>query len=106
MTTASTGRLMKISVKFMAPTSFLLRRRVGVVLRLHAIVDAQRRAVLQFELFTCDHHRALGHAFENGDLISSRRSRRDEYLLRLEPRIAFRIFLIDRDEHGRAIGVV
>src|ERR1700704_5598112 len=106
MTTASTGRLMKISVKFMARISLLLRGRVCVVQRLHAIVDAQRRAVLQLELSTGDHRRALGHPFENCDLISSRRSRGDEYLLRLELRIAFRIFLIDGDEHGRAVGVV
>src|ERR1700674_4567665 len=83
-TTASTGRRMKRSVKFMAPASLLLRRWVLVVQRLHGIVDAQRRAVLQFELSAGDHRRPLGHALQNCNLISSRRPRGDEYLLRLD----------------------
>src|ERR1700680_1210189 len=57
MTTASTGRLMKRSVKFMARALSFLRRWALVVERLHCVVDAQRRAVLQFELSTGDHHR-------------------------------------------------
>src|SRR5216684_4698801 len=106
MTTASTGRLMKRSVKFMASNSLLLRRWVLVVERLHAIVDAHRRAVLQFELPTGDHHRPLGHALQDCHLISSRRPRGDEHLLRLHLRIALGIFLIGRDEHGCPVGVV
>src|SRR6266478_2307314 len=106
MTIASTGRLMKRSVKFMGRTSLFLRRWVLVVQRLHAVVDAQRRAVLQFELPTGDHHRPLGHALQDGDLIASRRPRGDEHLLRLHLRIAFRIFLVGRDEHSCAVGVV
>src|SRR5216684_5257872 len=106
MTTASTGRLMKRSVKFMARASAFLRRWVLVVQRLHAVVDAQRRAVLQFELPAGDHHRPLGQALQDRDLISTRRPRGDEHLLRLELRIALRIFLVGRDEDGRAVGIV
>src|ERR1700680_2605343 len=106
MTTASTGRRMKRSVKFMAPSSLFLRRRVLVVERLHAVVDAQRRAVLQFKLSARDHRRPFGHALQNGDLIASRRPRGDEHLLRLHFRVAFRILLIGRDKHGCAVGVV
>src|ERR1700681_1462559 len=106
MTTASTGRRMKISVKFMAPSSLFLRRRVLVVERLHAVVDAQRRAVLQFELTTRDHRRPLGDALQDCDLIASRRPGGDEHLLRLHLKIAFRILLIGRDKHGCAVGVV
>src|SRR5882762_11685764 len=106
MTIASTGRLMKRSVKFMAGTSLFLRRRALVVQRPHGVVDAHRRAVLQFELPTGDHHRPLGHALQDRDLISTGRPRGDEHLLRLELRIAFRISLIDRDEYGCAVGVV
>src|ERR1700675_5030926 len=106
MTTASTGRRMKRSVNFMARASLLLRRRVLVVQRLHAIVDAQRRAVLQFKLSAGDHHRPLGNALQDRDLISPRRPRRDEHLLRLELRIALRVFLVGRDEHGCAVRVV
>src|SRR5580698_8190088 len=106
MTTASTGRLMKRSVKFMAGASSFLRRWALVVERLHRVVDAQRRAVLQFELSAGDHHRPLGHALQYRDLISARRPRGDEHLLGLQLRIAFRIFLVGRDEHGCAVGVV
>src|SRR5579859_2363783 len=106
MTTASTGRLMKRSVKFMSRASPFLRRWVLVVQRLYAVVDAHRRAVLQFKLTTGDHHRPLGHALQDRDLISTRRPRGDEHLLRLDLRIAFRIFLVGRDEHGCAVGVV
>src|SRR5882724_142772 len=106
MTAARTGRLMKRSVKFIARASPFLRRWVLVVQRLHAVVDAHRSAVLQFELPTGDHHRPLGHALQDGDLIASRRPRGDEHLLRLHLRIALGIFLIGRDEHGCAVGVV
>src|SRR6202035_4384713 len=106
MTAARTGRLMKISVKFMARASSFLRRWVLVVERLHCVVDANRRAVLQFELPAGDDHRPLGHALQDRDLISTRRPRGDEHLLRLELRIAFRILLIDRDEYGCAVGVI
>src|SRR5580658_6508460 len=84
MTIASTGRRMKMSVKFMARASLFLRRRVLFVQRLHAIVDAHRRAVLQFELPAGDHRRPLGYALQDRDLISSRRPRGDEHLLRLK----------------------
>src|ERR1700733_9172471 len=106
MTTARTGRLMKRSVRFMARDSSFLRGWALVVGRLHAIVDAYRRAILQFELSAGDHHRPLGHALQDGDLIAPRRPRRDEHLLRLKLRIAFRIFLVGGDEHGCAVRVV
>src|SRR5579863_5536347 len=106
MTTASTGRRMKISVKFMSRASLFLRRRVLLVLRLHAIVDAQRRAVLQFELPAGDHRGPLGYALQDRNLISSGRSRGDEHLLRLELGFAIRILLVDRDEHRRPVRVV
>src|ERR1700730_12385843 len=106
MTAARTGRMMKRSVKFIARASSFLRRWVLVVQRLHAVLDAHRRAVLPFELPTGDHHRPLGQALEDRDLCSTRRPRGDEHLLRLELRIAFRIFLVGRDEHGCAVGVV
>src|ERR1700733_587437 len=106
MTAARTGRLMKRSVKFMARASAFLRRWVLVVQRLHAVVDAQRRSVLQFELPAGDHHRPLGHALQYRALISARRPRGDEHLLGLQLRIAFRIFLVGRDEHGCAVGGV
>src|SRR5450432_1919632 len=83
-TIASTGRRMKRSVKFMVRASTFLRRCILLVERLHAIVDAQRRAVFQFELSAGDHHGPLGHALEDCDLISSRRPRGDEHLLRLD----------------------
>src|SRR5258708_712648 len=97
MTTASPGRLMNRSVKFMARASSFLRRWVLVVQRLHVVVDAHRRAVLQFELPAGDHHRPLGQALQDRDLISARRPRGDEHLLRLQLRIAFPIFLLARD---------
>src|SRR6185312_11046089 len=106
MTIARTGRRMNRSVNFTNRPSLFLRRGVRVVQRLNAVVDAQRRAVLQFELSAGDYGVALGHALENGDLISPGRPRRDEHLLRLELCMAFRILLLDRDEYGGAVGVV
>src|SRR5580658_11311638 len=106
ITIARTGRRMKRSVKFMARASLFLRRRVLFVQWLHAIVDAQRCAVLQFELPAGDHRCPLRYALQDRDLIAARRSRRDEHLLRLELRIAFRILLVDRDEHRRPVRVV
>src|ERR1700675_4859687 len=105
MTTARTGRRMKRSVKFMAPSSLFLRRRVLVVERLHAVVDAQRRAVFQFELTARDPRRPLGHALQDCDLIASRRPRRDEHLLRLHLKFAFRVLLIGRDADTCAVGI-
>src|SRR5258708_21128395 len=69
MTTASTGRLMKRSVKFMARTSLFLWRWGLIVQRLHAVFDAQRPAVLQFQLPAGDHHRPLVHTLQDRDLI-------------------------------------
>src|ERR1700738_5121037 len=95
MTTASTGRRMKRSVKFMARASLFLGRRVWVVQRLHAIVDTQRRAVLQFELTARDHRRPFGQALQDCDLISARRPRGDEHLLRVPLGIACGVLLVD-----------
>src|SRR5579863_750422 len=106
ITIARTGRRMKRSVKFMVRASLFLRRRILLVQRLHAIVDAQRRAVLQFELPAGDHRCPLGYALQDRNLISSRRPRGDEHLLRLELGIAFRILLVRRDEHRRPVRVV
>src|SRR3979490_2871371 len=83
-TIASTGRRMKRSVKFMVRTSMFLRRWLLLLDRLPGCVDAPRRAVLQFELATGDHDRPLRDALQDCDLISSRRPRGDEYLLRLD----------------------
>src|SRR5271155_1049414 len=106
ITIASTGRRIKRSVKFMSRASLFLRRRILFVQRLHAIVDAQQRAVLQFELPAGDHRCPLGYALQDRDLISARRSRGDEHLLRQDLGIAFRILLIDRDEHRCPIRVI
>src|ERR1700733_633909 len=100
MTTARTGRRMKRSVKFMARDSSFLRRGVLFVGRLHAVVDAYRGAVLQFELSAGHHHGPLGDALQDGDLISARQSGGDEHLLRLQLSIALRVLLVGGDEHG------
>src|SRR5580700_9665954 len=106
ITIARTGRRMNRSVKFMVRASLFLRRRILFVQRLHAVVDAQRRAVLQFELPAGDHRCPLGYALQDRDLISPSRSRGDEYLLRLQLRIAFRVLLVGRDEHRCPVRVV
>src|SRR5471032_3549386 len=71
-TLARTGRLMKMSVKFMAriPLVFL-RRRIRVVGRLHLVVDHDRRAVLQLELAAGDHGLAFLDAGQDGDLVAA-----------------------------------
>src|SRR6516165_10116736 len=83
----STGRRMKISVKFMAGPLLLLRMRVGVVGRLHGVVDHHRRVVLQLALAAGDHFVALLQALDDGHLVAARRPGGDEGLLRVAGRL-------------------
>src|SRR5262252_10116561 len=79
-TIASTGLRMKMSVKFIAcaldpwpaprPASMLLWRRVWVLGRFHAVVDAHRRTILQLDLATADHFGARIEPAEDCDLIA------------------------------------
>src|SRR6266536_405825 len=78
---ASTGRRMKMSVKFIGAASFFLRRWIGAVRRLHAVVDDERRAVLQLDGAACHHRRTRLDALENRDLVAAPRTRSDEHLL-------------------------
>src|SRR6478752_6982025 len=77
-TMASTGRRMKMSVKF---TLFFLRRRRGVVRGLHLVVDRDGRVVLELELAAGDHLVALLQAGQDRHLVAARRSCGHEHLL-------------------------
>src|SRR4051794_40349685 len=90
-TIASTGRRMKMSVKFMRRASLFLRLRVRVVGRLDAVVHRDRRAVLQLVLPAAHHHLAGLQALDDGDLVAARRAGLDEDLLGDELRLALRI---------------
>src|SRR5689334_11024308 len=79
-TEASTGRSIKISVNFIGGLLLFLRRRVRAVGRQHAVVDHERRAVLQLQLATRHDLRAFADALEYRDLIAARRPGRDEHL--------------------------
>src|ERR1700747_2586879 len=74
-TIESTGRFTKMSVKFIASSarcsaaaSVLLRRGVRVVGRLHAVVDADRRAALELDLAAGHHLGALADAAQDRHL--------------------------------------
>src|ERR1700681_4925597 len=78
MTIASTGRLMKMSVKFIAVRLLIRRRGIGVVRRLHRIVDDEARAVAQLELAGADHGVAGIDTFGHRDLVAARLAGGDE----------------------------
>src|SRR6185369_1222758 len=69
ITVASTGRRMKMSVKFIG--LLLARRRVGVVARLDGVVDHHRRAVTQLDLSGGHHRRAWLDAAQHRDLVAA-----------------------------------
>src|SRR6185437_9144853 len=81
-TVARTGRRMKISVNFTAPLSVLLVfwPRVGVVARLHRVVDDERRAVVQLDQSGGDDGVAFLDAGQHCHLIAARGAGRDEGL--------------------------
>src|SRR4029077_6807659 len=93
-TIASTGVLMKVSVKFIArsvsawhrgladgtPASMLLRCGVRVVGRLHAIVDPHRYAILELDLTAAPHDAPLFQTLENRHLVAAGRPGRHEHL--------------------------
>src|SRR6516165_3700313 len=90
-TIASTGFFMKMSVKFIAcalwplhpplPASLLLRGRIRVVCRFHAVVDTHRRAILQFDLAAGDDLDPRVESGEDRDLIAAGRTGGHEGLL-------------------------
>jgi hypothetical protein len=89
ITLASTGRLMKMSVKFMARYP---QCSCGVGFGLFAgctlLSITDRRAVLQLVLAAGDHGLAFLDAGEHGHLVAPGRAGRDEHLLRHQLRIA------------------
>src|SRR6185312_6693457 len=123
ITTASTGRRIKISVNFIGRIPLLfLRRRVRVVGRLNAVVDHHRCVVLELELAAGHYLLTSLQAFGDGDLVTARRSGLDQHLFRDEllavaRRRGFgfrcglarlrrrRLGLLDH-EHGRPVRVV
>src|ERR1700674_6079885 len=110
MVIASTGLLMKRSVKFMCADSLFLRLRVGAVRWLHLVVDDQRRAALELDLAAGHHLGAGREAFQDGYLIAARRAGGDEHLLREQARVALFVLVLLlvgglHHEYGVAVGI-
>src|SRR5690242_7074886 len=116
---------MKMSVKFMlapsrrrdssgplgsrnGPRLLFLWSRVRTVRRLDGVVDDDRRAILELDLTAGYHLVAALDAFEDSDLVATRRTRRDEDLLRGQDRVALAVLLVRGldHEHGASVRVV
>src|SRR6185437_11777546 len=74
MTADRTGRRTKRSVIFTPSPSMLLRSRIGLVERQHAVVHGELRAVLDLQLAAADDDIARLEALDDGHLVASRRA--------------------------------